>query len=400
LLSRYRETELEYHKNRSPSVTQSTPIKVLQILDKLGVKGSMVHGVSRALSWWIPRFDSSQFEISVCSLRAPEPAIEVFRQAGIEVTFLSKGKFDPTTLTSIMALIDREKPDILHLHDYGATTFGRIAGFLKGVPRLVHEHSPLPNQPIYQTLADFALARMTTKAVAVSDSVRDFMIRERHVKPELIETFFVGIPLDEFQLPDADVLASTRQELAIGPEDKVIATVGRLDPAKGQVYLLEAAKLVLDELPNTRFLIVGDGSDLEMLQARAATLGVEQGVTFTGFRSDIPAIYGISDVVAMPSLWEGKPIALLEAMNLGKPTVGTPWVLSADIMSNGGVGLSVPTEDSAALAEKLLVLLRDPALAQEMGARAKERSKDFDVSITIERLSRIYRELAGAEIER
>ena len=381
-------------------MTQSSPIKILQILDKLGVKGSMVHGVSRALSWWIPRFDPSEFEISVCSLRAPEPAIKVFREAGIEVTFLSKGKFDPTTLTAIMALIDREKPDLLHLHGYGATTFGRIAGFLKGVPRLVHEHSPLPNQPIYQTLADFALARMTTKAVAVSDSVRDFMIRERHVKPELIETFFVGIPLDEFQLPDADVLASTRQELAIGPEDKVIATVGRLDTAKGQVYLLEAAKLVLDELPNTRFLIVGDGPDLEMLQARAAALGVEQGVTFTGFRSDIPAIYGISDVIAMPSLWEGKPIALLEAMSLGKPTVGTPWVLSADIMSDGGVGLSVPTEDSAALAEKLLVLLRDPALANELGARAKERSKDFDVSITIERLSRIYRELAGAEIER
>ena len=117
-------------------------------------------------------------------------------------------------------------------------------------------------------------------------------------------------------------------------------------------------------------------------------------------RSDIPTIYGISDVIAMPSLWEGKPIALLEAMNLGKPTVGTPWVLSADIMSDGGVGLSVPTEDSAALAEKLLVLLRDPALANELGARAKERSKDFDVSITIERLSRIYRELAGTEIER
>jgi len=368
----------------------------LQILDKLGVKGSMVHGVSRALSWWIPRFDPAEFEIAVCSLRAPEPAIEVFRAAGIEVTFLAKGKFDPTTLSALMALIDREKPDLLHLHGYGATTFGRLAGFLKGVPRLVHQHSPLPNQPVYQTIADFVLAPMTTRAVAVSESVRDFMVRKRHVAPELIETFFVGVPIDDFRLPDDDVLAATRSELDICADNRVVATVGRLDTAKGQVYLLEAARRVLDQLPTARFLIVGDGPDADMLQGRAAALGIEQGVRFTGYRSDVPAILGISDVVAMPSLWEGKPIALLEAMNLGKPTVGTPAVLSEDVMSAGDVGLTVPFRDSAALAEKLLVLLRDPALAHEMGARAKTRARAYDVSITVDHLSRIYREMTGA----
>lgn len=357
----------------------------------------MVHGVSRALAWWIPRFDPSEFQFSVCSLREPEDAIRVFKEAGIDVTFLSKGKFDPSTLGAIMAVIDREKPDVLHLHGNGATTFGRIAGFLKGVPRLVHEHSPLPHQPFYQSIADLVVAPMTTRAIAVSDAVREFMIRKRHVKSALIDTFFVGVPFDEFQRPDDEVLAATRKALGIEAENQVVVTVGRLDPAKGQIYLLEAAKDVLAALPNTRFLIVGDGPDMQMLKAKAADLGVEAGVIFAGYRNDIAAMFGIADVVAMPSLWEGRSIALLEAMNLGKPIVGTPWVLSPDLMTDGGIGLSIPCEDSAALAESLLVLLRDPALADAFGARAKARTKDFDISITVERLAQIYREMAGQD---
>ena len=258
----------------------------------------MVHGVSRALAWWIPRFDPAQFQFSVCSLREPEHAIKVFKEAGIAVTFLSKGKFDPTTLTAIMDMIDHVKPDVLHLHGNGATTFGRVAGFMKGIPRLVHEHSPLPHQPLYQSLADLVVAPMTTRAVAVSDSVSDFMIHKRHVNPALIDTFFVGLPIEEFEMPSEAVLDATRQEFGIGRETQVVVTVGRLDPAKGQIYLLEAAKAVLAAQPNTRFLIVGDGPDMLSLKARATGLGIAGRVTFTGYRSDIPAIYGIADVVA------------------------------------------------------------------------------------------------------
>ena len=206
--------------------------------------------------------------------------------------------------------------------------------------------------------------------------------------------FFVGVPLEDFHVPAAAILTAAREEFEIDPRDRVVCTVGRLDTAKGQIYLLDAAAQVLRQMPNVRFLLVGDGPDLQILEARARELGIEQNVVFTGYRGDVPALLGITDIVAMPSLWEGKPISLLEAMNLGKPVVGTPAVLSPDIMSNGDVGFVIPFRDAVSLAQKLLTLLRDPALAQEMGERGKARSKAYDLSKTVERLTEIYRELA------
>ena len=372
-------------------------IKVLHVLDKLSVGGSSIHGVSRAVSWWIPRFDPSEFEFGVYSLRGPDPAAEVFRDEGIRLTFLDKGKFDLTTLSALLGVIDREKPDVLHLHGYGATNFGRIAGALKGVPRIVHEHGVFAHQPAYQTVSDYLLSSLTTKAIAVSDSVREFMIKKRHIDPRIIETFFVGVPFETFLAPSAEQVAAARQEFDIDTEDRVVCTVGRLDPAKGQVFLLEAAVEVLRQMPNVRFLLVGDGPDLQMLKTRADELGVSRNVIFAGHRNDVSRLLGMADVVAMPSLWEGKPISLLEAMALSKPVVGTPPVLSPDIMSEGDVGILVASGNADALAEGLLALLNDPGLAKKLGARGKVRSAAYDVSETITRLAAIYRDLAMRE---
>ena len=133
------------------ATTGAKPIKVLHVMDKLSVDGSGIHGVTRAVSWWLPRFDPQAFQFHVCCLRGPEPAAEVFEQAGVSVSFLSKSKVDPSTVPALMKVIAREEADILHLHGYGATNFGRLAGFLKGLPRILHEHAVLPNQPAYQT---------------------------------------------------------------------------------------------------------------------------------------------------------------------------------------------------------------------------------------------------------
>lgn len=243
------------------------PIRVMHIIDKLSVSGSGIHGVTRALDRWLPRFDPQKFQFCVCSLRSPEISGEIFEQQGTPIYFLSKGKFDPTTLTSLLALIKQEKPDILHLHGYGAANFGRLASWLTGIPNIVHGHAVLSNQPPYQTIADILLSPLTTKSIAVSQPVREFMISKRKIQPEKLETVIIGLPLAEFQVPKPEQVQKARQKLGILPQEQVICTMGRLDTVKGQIYLLQAATYILKELPKTRFLIVGDGPDMSMLQS-------------------------------------------------------------------------------------------------------------------------------------
>lgn len=371
---------------------ESKSIHVMHIIDKLSVAGSGVHGVAKALEWWIPAFDPNKFRFSLCSLRSPEPAGEVFTKQGTPVHFLDKNKFDPTTIPALVSLIKREKPDIIHLHGYGATNFGRIASFFTGVPNIVHEHTVIDDQPLYQTIADTVLAPLTTTAIAISKPVYDFMVERRKLTPS--HTFFYGLPLDEFQAPAPAQVEQTRQALGIPSEESVVCNVGRLDTQKGQLYLLQAAVSVLKTLPNTRFLIVGEGPDRDMLETFAKENGIEQQVTFTGLRKDVPALLALSEVVAIPSLWEGGPITLFEAMNISKPVIGTPVGLMGNVIQEGETGFVVPKETSEPLAEKLIYLLQNPDKAKAMGAKGGEICQQYDISHSAGQLSTIYTDLA------
>lgn len=377
------------------SYLRSKPIRVMHLVDKLSVSGSGVHGVTKAIERWIHHFDRQQFHFCVCSLRSPELAGEIFSKQGITVDFLSMGKFDPRTLTKLLALIERENPQIIHSHGYGSNNFGRLASLLTGIPNIVHEHAVLPNQPFYQTIADIVLSPLATKAIAVSESVREFMIHSRKVRPEKLETIIIGIPLTEFHAPEPSEVQKQREQLGICSDDYVVSTVGRLDKQKGQVYFLKSAVSILRELPQTKFLIVGDGPDLLMLKSLAQKLGIAERVIFTGFRNDVATLLTMSNVVAMPSLWEGLPLTLLEAMNLSKPVVGTPAAGMKDVIRDGETGFLVPFRNADLLAKKIVYLLKNPRLANIMGEKAVKNCHNYDISQSVKRLSEIYRDLVA-----
>ncbi len=371
------------------------PIHILHVIDKLSVSGSGVHGITKAFEWWTPRFDSDRFKFSICSLRAPEPAGKTLEDKGTKVFFLDKSKFDPRTLTHLLKLIKAQKPDILHLHGYGASNFGRLASLITGIPNIVHEHAVLPNQPFYQTIADRVLSSTTTHALAVSEGVQDFLIHQRAINPTKLETLIIGLPLTSADEYDEQTIQAKREALGISNSEKVVCTVGRLDTQKGHIYLLEAAAIVLKTLPNTRFLIVGDGPDQEKLTVMAKQKGIDQNITFTGFRNDVPALLAMSDIVAMPSLWEGLPLALLEAMNLGKAVVGTDAPGIVEVIQEGETGFIVPTHNAEKLADKLSVLLQDADLTKRMGEAGRKECKQYDIYHSINRLGEIYTDLAS-----
>jgi len=102
-----------------------------------------MHGVKRLFGWMIPRFDSERFRVSLVSLRKKDLSEETLEQLGVDITYLERGRFDPLTLPALLNVIDRQRIDVLHLHGYGATTFGRMAAAIRRIPTVLHEHANL-----------------------------------------------------------------------------------------------------------------------------------------------------------------------------------------------------------------------------------------------------------------
>ena len=127
-----------------------------------------MHGVKRLFAWMIPRFDAARYNVSLVSLRKKDLSEETLDALGIDITYLHRSKFDPATLPALLKVIDRKQIDLLHLHGYGATTFGRMAGGMKKIPTIVHEHANLTTTPWFQKVADACLEPLTDIAIAVS----------------------------------------------------------------------------------------------------------------------------------------------------------------------------------------------------------------------------------------
>src|ERR687891_2692505 len=157
------------------------PLNVLQVCDHLGWEGSRMHGVKRLFGWMIPRFDRERFNVSLVSLRRKDLSEETLDALGVDIAYLERGKFDPLTLPAMLRVIDRKRVDVLHLHGYGATTFGRMAAAIRRIPAIVHEHANLTDTPWFQKVADLALEPVTDIAIAVSQSTADFVIRARQI---------------------------------------------------------------------------------------------------------------------------------------------------------------------------------------------------------------------------
>jgi glycosyltransferase involved in cell wall biosynthesis len=235
-------------------------IRVLHVCDHLGWEGSRMHGVKRLFAWMIPRFDPSRFEVSLVSLRRKDLSEETLDALGIDITYLHKSKFDPATLPALLKIIDRKRIDVLHLHGYGATTFGRMAAAMRGIPVILHEHANLTDTPWFQKVADRMLERYTDIAIAVSKSTAEFVVKARLVRPDKVKVVYLGAPHDEFSRPRSeDEIAAARRELGIRPGDFAIGTVTRLHESKGNSYLVEAVHLVVDRRPNARCFLVGEG---------------------------------------------------------------------------------------------------------------------------------------------
>jgi glycosyltransferase involved in cell wall biosynthesis len=367
------------------------PLNVLQVCDHLGWEGSRMHGVKRLFSWMIPRFDSERYLVSLVSLRKKDLSEETLDALGVDITYLERGKYDPRTLGALLSIIDRKQIDILHLHGYGASTFGRMAGALRRIPTIVHEHANLTDTPWFQKIADRALAPFTDIGLAVSESTAEFLVNARLMPRPKVKVVYLGVPLEEFSRDrEANEIAAARHELGIAPGEFAIGTVTRLHDSKGNEYLVQAAAQVVAQRPGARFFLVGEGPLLEPLRRQAGSLGLGDRFVFAGFRRDVAAALSAFDLSVFPSLWEGTPITAFEALAMGKPIVSTDADGLLDILTDGHDAVIVPKRNAAALAEKIVWAIDHPADRARLATAARETGRIYDIAEFVRKMERLY----------
>ena len=307
---------------------------------------------------------------------------------------------------AMTSTLRRIKPHILHTHMAKAGTIGRVAAMLAGgaaPPVRVHTfhghvltgYFSAPKARLFASI-ERRLAKSTTKLVAVSDEVRDDLVRLRIAPRDQIETIPLGFDLAPFDGTPADVAErrrAVRAELGIAPEARVVTLVARLVPIKRVDRFLRVATRLVD-LEDVRFLVVGDGELQSELHASDLARSLAPRLVWTGIRRDMPSVMAASDVVALSSDNEGTPVSLIEAQAAGVPVVATNVGGMAGAVWDGRSGILVAPNDEGGFADALRRLLLDRDLATRFGAAGREHVQDrFSADRLVRDIDLLYRRL-------
>jgi glycosyltransferase involved in cell wall biosynthesis len=303
----------------------------------------------------------------------------------------------------IAALIRRHGIDLVHTHGTRAGFYGGLGCRLAGMRRTIYTvHGFSFNQDIHPVgreaffRVEKLLGRWNRALISVSEHDRRIAVARGVCPPERIRTIHNGIDLARFD-PTAGN-GEVRKGLAIPDRAPVVGVISRLVPQKGLEYFLEAARKISDQRGDAVFLVVGEGELEETLRRRAADLGLADRVRFLGARHDVAEYYRSFDVFVLSSLWEGQPIALIEALAMRRPTVATVTSGSPEVVQDGRTGLLVPPKDPGALAAAVLWFLDHPDEAGEMARRGRTFVEEhFTEERMIARTLDVYRELLAEE---
>lgn len=333
--------------------------------------------------------------MTVCSLYDKGEIGLEMEKLGIEVVCLQKAKnrFDWTIVRDIYRLIKEKNTKIVRTHRYNANLYGRLAAILARVPCIIASvhNIYMRDRKINRRIVNHILSRLTDYVVAVSETVKKDIVRYDAIPLSKIKVIFNGVDMNRFLNAHG---AATRREFNIPLSAGLIGSVGRLTDQKGLTYLLEALSEVIRTHPETMLLLVGDGERKDELKAHVERLHIQENVIFAGWRGDIPEILNALDIFAFPSLWEGLPNALIEAMAAGKPIVATDIPPIRELIISQDNGILVAPNDSAAIAAAITSLLRDREYAATLGKTAQMRARAlFSVDSTMNTYTALFQQV-------
>jgi glycosyltransferase involved in cell wall biosynthesis len=390
------------------------PINVLWVIDHVCYDGSL-HGGGRLYREVLPRFDPEQVRVVPCMLRADETIRGLFADRPVHV--LGKGKFDLSTLRVLLRLIRDADIHVMHLHCYGASTFGRLAALITGVPAIIHDYDTdvyFP-YPWYLWLADRLLAPVTRAAIAASPMVHGFLTRRRRIAPDRVVTMLHAVPRAKYRALTPERRRAVRASLGLDEAIPVVGTVTKLGPQRGNEELLRAAALTLEAMPDAVFLVLYKPTFFHRLpsrryveapradttrraaglQALVRELGIDQNVRLVEWPDNLDEVVAACDVITAPFLSERfSSVSVLDAMAMGKPVVASDVGELRLVVRHGVTGYLVPPGQVAELAAAVTRVLGSAAERDRLGAQARVEAEQYSADAYVRRLAELYRGLA------
>jgi len=366
-------------------------VKVLYVFAALPVGGA-----EEVLVTEVEGLDKTRFDPLVCVLSEKGPVGERIENRGFPVVALHRMKhhrFDHRIIRDLYRLIKTEKVDVVHTHLYDGNKYGRLAAGLARVPALIsHYHNVYSRRRIKVHLINQLLSFLNDRILAVSQAVKESVVRYDRISPGKIEVLYNGIDPSKFK---KDFKGSeVRQEFGVKPEDFLIGVVARLEEQKGHRYLFRALRQLIPDFPQIKVLIVGDGTLRPVLEVQVMEMGLSERVLFGGTRKDVPEILAVLDLFVLPSLWEGFSLALLEALAMGTPIIATAVGGAPEVIRSGHDGLLIPPAEESSLAAAVREAILDPRKYGEMGRKGKETvGRKFTVAHHLTRLQDLYLEV-------
>lgn len=306
---------------------------------------------------------------------------------GVELEFFRLERaLSPEFARWLATTLRRHRVALAHSHEFTMAVYGAWAARWAGVPHLFTMHGSRYYAGRWRRRLALRLsAALSGAVVAVSESLAQHLRRDLWLRARRIVTIPNGARLSPARG------TSLREELALGPAERVVVALGNLYPVKGHADLVEAQALLATRFPRLHVAIAGRGELEGTLLARARALGVDDRFHLLGLRSDVANVLAGADIFALPSLSEGIPLALLEAMLAGRPIVATAVGGVPAVLCGGQAGLLVPPGEPVALAAALGRLLDDGAEARRLGAAAALRAtQEYGVETMLERYTTLY----------
>jgi glycosyltransferase involved in cell wall biosynthesis len=366
--------------------------RILHVVDSLDVGGTETQMVQLA-----QRLDPCRYDVTVATLRAGGPLTEALQKAGIRILEFPKRR----TMLSFQAagqlirmawFIRRQKIDVVHAHDLWGNLMAVPAAWLARAPVIISSQRNLATLWWYTPRRKKIIRRvhlLATFVIANSDASRRLLIEEFWIPSERVRVLHNGVDFERIA-----TVHGNRRELfpGLASNAKLIINVANMNSnVKGQSVLIEAAMDVCTALPESKFVLVGDGPLRAQFEEQVRKLGIWDHFLFLGRRRDVPEILSCGDLFVFPSFAEGLPNAVLEAAAAGLPIVATTVGGIPEIIEHGVAGLLVPPKNPQALCAALLQLLKDPPFAATLARTGKERvSSQFCFDTAVARLEALY----------
>jgi L-malate glycosyltransferase len=301
---------------------------------------------------------------------------------------------DPMAVVRLALLLRRDRPHIVHTHTWSTLVEGVLAAKIAGVPIIVHgEHGTLRKQWRAQIYTQRIFWGCADIVLAVSESLKQRLVKEVGFPAERIIPIQNGVDTDRFR-PNGE-RAAQRKALGWPASGFIVGSVGRLVPVKNHVTLLRAAARVASQVPQLTLALVGDGPLDGELKTLADQLGIADRVSFLGYRDDVPNLLNAMDILVLPSLREGMPNAVLEAMACGLPVIASNVGGASEILRDGENGLLICPTDVEQLSHHLYQLALSPERCRAMGAAGRRYvERDFKMEYMVNKYTNLYLALA------